>query len=419
MRTLRPAGPLLLAATIAVTIAAPLSAQTRDKTPKERTRRPPQVVLAYDNTGDFGPQTPGTKTAGWQEALNACVKHGHDLYVKGGFGGQKAVYHISDTIRIPAAQDFRIDGGIYVLNWTGPGDKDMLVVDSSMNCEYHFGILVYGGTAAGMRIKPENPVPIDNFPICIESIIQCQGVADPHPFQPGERQGGTGLIFDGSKAAIVHNEFWFASVLNFRTCIATESAFSYNRLECPHLHTNSDKGTLCTLSEGSFGNTIRFAIGVDQGAKDVTGVALAGRRNDLSLARRASNAPFPRGRSLIFEPTSEGNQVNWIDHELVDLTESITDRATNPTNQVTWAGPPLPIKKVEATSGNFTYTQRLYPATVRILGGKVTNIAMVRGGTRLDYGKTAEQEILLSVGDELRIESEAAPVLIVKPLKVR
>ena len=67
-----------------------------------RTARSASVLLAFDGTGDFGPQTPGTRTDGWQEALDFCVREAHDLTVKGGFGGRKPIYHIRDTIRFAA-----------------------------------------------------------------------------------------------------------------------------------------------------------------------------------------------------------------------------------------------------------------------------------------------------------------------------
>ena len=47
-------------------------------------------------------QTPGTRTDGWQEALDFCVREARDLTVKGGFGGRKPIYHIRDTIRFAA-----------------------------------------------------------------------------------------------------------------------------------------------------------------------------------------------------------------------------------------------------------------------------------------------------------------------------
>ncbi len=382
-------------------------------------RARPVLLLAYDNSGDFGPQTAGTKTAGWQEALDACVRQARDLYVKGGYGGTKAIYHVTETIRFPPAQDFRVDGGVYVVNWQGPADKDLMVIDSSMNCEYHLGILVYGGLGAALRVRPEKPVPVDNFPVMVESKIEIEGLADPHPFTPGERKGGTGLVLDGSRAAIMHSVFYFASVINFRTCIETVGGFSYNEFKCPHLHSNADQSTLFRIGEGSFGNRLQLTIGVDQGAKAVTGVVLGGRRNTVELAKRESNAPFSRGRALIFADTAEGNQVNWTDADLIDLTETITDSARVPSNQVTWSGPTLPIKTIQVTGEKFIYTQRLYPATVRVNTGMVTNAILVRDSTRVDCTKAIGTGVLLSVGDRLELGDSNPALLQVIPLKTR
>ena len=400
-----------------MTLACAASAEAKE--PTEGKGVNPMVVLAYDGTGDFGPETPGTKTAGWQEALDYCVQSKQDLYVKGGYGGLKAIYHVNDTIRVPPAQDFRIDGGVYVINWEGPADKDLMLVDSAMNCEYHFGILVYGGTGAGMRVRPEKPVPIDGFPVVVETIIQSEGIADPSPFTPGERKAGTGLVFDGAEASIASSNFYFAGVLNFHTCIETRGVFQYNRLECPHLHTNADNSTLFQMGDGSLGNDFRLVIGVDQGATGVTGVVAYGDRNVIDLAVRPSNAPFPPGRALVLTEPAEGNQINLIAFDDGDLSEAITDNAVLPSNQVTWAGPPLPIRTVNATADRFTYEQRLYPATVRVVGGEVTDIALVRGETSLDCDKACGQDILLSVGDRLIIESVVAPVLYVVPFKTK
>ena len=393
------------------------STLTRGESP-EPGRANPTLVLAYDSSGDFGPQTPGTKTAGWQEALDACVRQARDLYVKGGYGGTKAIYHVTETIRFPPAQDFRIDGGVYVINWEGAGDKDLMVIDSSMNCEYHLGILVYGGIGAALRVGPEKPVPVDNFPVMVESRIDMEGLADPHPFTPGERKAGTGLVLDGSRASIVHCQFNIASVINFRTCIETIGGFAYNEFKCPHLHSNADHSTLFRVGQGSLGNHLHLTIGVDQGAKEVTGMVIGGRRNTIELARRESNAPFPRGQALVLGETAEGNQINLTDGDLVDLTESITDNAQVPSNQVTWTGPPLPIRALRATGEKFTYTQRLYPATV-IASQSVTNAAWVRGTTRVDCTRMVQTGVLLSVGDQLELESRTPALLKVIPLKTK
>lgn len=380
----------------------------------------PTVVLAYDGSGDFGPETPNTNTAGWQEAIDYCVEHKRDLYVKGGWGGQTAIYHVSTTIRIPASQDFRIDGGEYVVNWQGPGDEDLLVVDSGMDCHYRFGILVYGGAGAALRIKPGHPVPIDRMVVFVDSQIEASSIADPHPFQRGERKGGAGVVFDTAEGAICHAEFHFTAVLNFATCIETPSsgaAFAYNRLDCMHLHTNADNSTLLRLGSQSAQNVLRLGVGVDQGATGVKGIDVFGARNTLQIITRGG---FPRGNDLVFEEPAEGNQVNLLHgRDAFEPLALITDRAAKPTNQVTWTGGPPPIRRIEADAGTFVYTQRLYPAMVRVVGGEVSELALVRGADSLDCGTSRPREILMSVGDQLKINSAQPPTLEIVPLKVR
>lgn len=380
----------------------------------------PMVVLAFDGSGDFGPHTPGTETAGWQEAINYCVEHGRDLYVKGGWGGRTAIYHVRDTIHVPPTQDFRIDGGVYVINWQGPQDKDLLVVDSGMDCHYNFGILVYGGMGAALRIRPEGPTPIDGFPAFVDCEIRTSSIADPHPFQRGERKGGAGVVFDTTKAAIVHSDFYFTAILNFATCIEAPSsgaAFAFNRIECMHLHTNADNSTLLRLGEASKQNTLRLAIGVDQGATGVRGVDIFGANNSLEITTRGG---FPVSDDVIFEETAKGNQVAIIHgNDVFDPANLVTDRALTPTNQLTGTGAPPPIRTIQATAGTFVYTQRLYPAVVHIAGGEVSRVTLARGDQRVDYESWEGRDILLSVGDELMIESTSPPTLRIIPVKLK
>lgn len=377
------------------------------------------VQLSYDGKGDFGPQTPGTRTDGWQEALDFCVRESRDLNVVGGFGGVKTVYHIHETIRFPAAQDFCVTGGVYALNWEGPADHDLMVLDSAMNCEYHFGIFVYGGSGAALRVRPQKPVPIDGFPAWVETQVTSQGMADPSPFQAGERLSGTGVVFEGDVTAIQCCDFFFSSVLNFRTCIELKGVMSFNLLRVPHLHTNSHRGRLITVGDNVFGNRMLFTIGVDQGAEDVTGVVLAGRRNVIELGKRGSNKPFPKGRALMLTETAEGNQINLVDSDLEDPLAILTDQARVPSNQLTFAGPPLPVRKLENIGPDFKHVQRLYPATLRWSGGKVEAVTLVRDGQTLDLGRGSDRDLLLSVGDVLHISSTQPPTVHVVPVKIR
>jgi hypothetical protein len=378
----------------------------------------PSVVLAYDNTGDFGPATPGTKTAGWQEALDYCVANARDLYVKGGFGGRKAIYHIDDTIRFPAAQDFRVDGGIYVINFKGPDPAvDAVRIDSAMNCEYHLGLIVYGGKGAGLRIKPEKPVPIDGFPVVIETQINSQGIADPAPFTAGPRDAGTGLVIDASVAGVNYTKMYFASILNFKQCISIggERGFYANEFICEHLHTNAHGSTLVTIDRTSNANRFRFGIGVDQGATEVTGIDLHGFRNTFDLASRGGG--FAAGREIILRASSEGNQINVLTHQ--DVLKMITDEAERPTNQVTWAGPPAPLRTIKGDAKSWTYTQRLFPATVILTADPDAKVTFTRGAESYAIPAPLGRDIQVSVGDQLSVECQSVPKLRVVPLKTR
>lgn len=376
-----------------------------------------QVIAAWDDTGDFGPQTPNTKTCGLQEAIDYCVANARDLYVKGGWGGRKPVYNISVPIHIPATQDFRIDGGVYVLNWSGPADdpaQDLMVIDSAMNAEYHFGIFVYGGAGAAMRVRPENPVPIDGFPVMIETEIKSQGLADPSPFTPGERKAGAGLVLDGAKAPITACRFDFiGGILNFKTCIEARGAFVQNQFECLHLHTNADKSTLFDLGPECAQNTLRLVIGVDQGAKDVSGVLVRGSNNKLQINTRGG---FPLARDIVLENTARGNCIDLIhgSPEAFDPAAFITDAASTPTNRLTWLGG-AKLSRITIPAGIYTHTQRLYPAMVHVLSGEVSKMNLLRSGVSLDITSPPPSGILLRVGDQLALECATPSELMVAP----
>jgi len=95
----------------------------------------------------------------------------------------------------------------------------------------------------------------------------------------------------------------------------------------------------------------------------------------------------------------------------------VTDIATKPTNQVTWAGTPLPIREVHLPKGMSSHRQRLVPATVRLQGRGVTRWSITRGDTEVDLGDA--RSVLLSVGDEVKVENALPCRLVVIPLKTR
>ena len=386
---------------------------------RENVRPHPNLILAPDNSGDFGPQTPGTKTCGWQEALDACVAQGRDLYVKGGFGGRKAIYNIQDTIVIPPTQDFRIDGGVYVLNWVGPADdpgKDLMRIDSTMNGEYHFGVFVYGGAGAALRIRPEKPVPVDNFSTVIETVIVSQGIADPAPFTPGERKAGTGLVLDGRLAAITASRFDFiGGILNFKTCIETLGPFVQNEFNCLHLHTNASKSTLFKIGPECVQNTFACVIGVDQGATEVRGIEVQGRNNVFRLQPRSA---FPRGNAIFLGEKARGNRIELIQGpDTFDPDEYLTDNAQVPTNILTWVGDGITPRTIPVGASPFIYTQRLFSATAYLKGGTVSRVELLRGDNVLELTEARQSGIALTPGDRLRVTYTESPTLNIVPAR--
>jgi len=363
----------------------------------------PVVVLAADGSGDYGPQTPGTTTAGWQEAINYCVANHLDLYVKGG-----GTFQIYDTILIPPTQDFRIDGGAYTLNWVGPSNKDMIVVDSGMDHYMTLGSLVYSGTGAAIRFKPVNPVPIDGFPVMIDSEIRIASI------KAGAQQTGAGVVFDASSAGIYHAKYYFGNIEGFAVGITTSSSGSvaHNIINCPHLHSNVSNASLLRLYGGANQNVISVNLAVDSGATGVKGVDLYGTNNVIQVILRSS---FSAGNALILQGSAAGNQVSFLQLPSVsDPSSLVTDSASAASNQITWTGAPAAVRTISPPAGVYTYTQRLYPATARVVGGTITSVRLQRGSDTIDFG-TSRGDVYLSVGDTLQVNSTVAPTIYIIP----
>lgn len=226
------------------------------------------IVVSHEGIHDYGPDTPGTVTDGIQEAIAASAISGRDLRIHGGRGGP--VYHIRQTIFIPPTQDWKVDGGIYVMNYEGPPDSPLLDIDSCMNVDIELGILVYGGNSTAVYISPRSPVPIDGFPVFTETKLHIEGISNDSPFKE-KPNFATGIILDGTKAPIVYNKFEFVAILNFSTNLRTEGTVRGNQLEIWHLHSNLSNSNLLIADPGFTKNWIRLVCGVDQGAIGVQG----------------------------------------------------------------------------------------------------------------------------------------------------
>ena len=111
--------------------------------------RAPGVILVTpdgpEDGGDFGPKTPGTKTAGIQEALN----YAKALHIKAGAPAHRinnltiaqGDYLTYETIKIPfLGERFILNAEDSWIRYTGE-TGDAIVIDSQMNCRFRFGYL--------------------------------------------------------------------------------------------------------------------------------------------------------------------------------------------------------------------------------------------------------------------------------------
>lgn len=274
--------------------------------------------LGPTDGGDFGPNTPGTKTSGLQEAINHAREIQRDVYIAG--GGAKAafknpvVYFMSETLHIPWMQDFRLDSGQAVIQYTG--SDDAIVLDSQMSCWYKFPLVVSTGRGAVVRLKPSSIGP-DNFSVitaCRFSFGALVGAGDVFP-KPDGKGIGTGLLFDTAGGPIDSNEFYAAEIIACETGIRLMEGSTNNWIRSPFLHlcnTHLEIGA----PDGSRTRLNRIDAYIDgQGIAANTGVLLHGQNNLLTLSFGA-NADK---RNLVLSHSAKDNHIT-----LINLPNGIT-----------------------------------------------------------------------------------------------
>ena len=124
---------------------------------------------------------------------------------------------------------------------------------------------------------------------------------------------------------------------------------------------------------------------------------------------------FAKGKELWLRESAEGNRIQL--RVATDPLPLLTDEARMPTNELSWTGPPAAIRTVTGEAGVFLYTQRLFPAVVTILEPESSRVTFERGGDRVGVRSTERRELMMSVGDRLRVEGKEKPVLRMTPMK--
>jgi len=282
--------------------------------------------------GDFGPLTPGTKTAGIQEALDYAQSvfsgphKDKDIYIF------KGTYTTTETIRIPwLGEKFRFDALETHINYLGT-DGDAVVIDSQMNGRFIFGYVSNLNSRAGwcVRLKPQDAGPStdSNLPPEISTpvitltefyfnAVVCRAMPDLD--DPEQEVKGNGILFDATSAPIIWNDIFVVEVNTADVAVETRGNFSCNWLKVPFIH-----GCHTAAILDGTDNRIDMSI-TPEWIKGCVGARLLGQRNNLKLTVWET-AP---GKNLIFEPESRDNVVY-----ATNLPNGITNSALIPTNRI-------------------------------------------------------------------------------------
>ncbi len=256
-----------------------------------------------------------TRTAGIQEAITYALATGADIYIEGRSAIGRTnnnVYRVDAPIVIPAAQDFRIDGGEYVINYD-PLRGTLLTIDSCEDCHYRFGLLVTGAAnGCAVRFRPMHPTPIDGITVITDSSFRFSSIATagsalpPSPGGPTVSAPLAGLFFDARHGPILFNRVYATAIISYQDNILLAGASPShsvlaNTIQVAHLHAAAKAEV--KLSRYSNRNIFHLTAATD--SQPGSGVITAGSYNIFFL----DCFGFPPGRAMILEPGAKGNIV--------------------------------------------------------------------------------------------------------------
>jgi|GEM_PF-1070047 len=406
--------------------------------------------------GDFGPLTPGTRTAGIQEAVDAATQSFRNLFIAGVQAagrsredflswdpdkgwlptGEKRWYYTQETIRIPPTQGFRIDACQTLIMYQGSGGA-VLHIDSCMDARYRFGILVqnkrqqHEEDGAVVLVRPERPVPMDGFAVVTDSTFEFSslsggGLFDFDTWSIVRKPYGGGLVLDATVAPVLYNRFSVSAILLAeRNVYLTGEKCHNNWLQV--LHNQQSITHLQLGDEHSQPSCNRIDMSINANQLDgSTGARIFGHSNFLTLDIQKASP----GRDIVFEPSARDNIVT-VATEFQPLGSSnparkrgallernhltCTNRAVEPTNRIITARawgfnvetPPVP------PSGEVVTNRNVAPVDIIIVApGEVSTWSLTdtRGATlHLEHGLRCGQQVTLQPGEVIGLTYVIAP----------
>lgn len=335
--------PALCVAFVSIALIRLVSAA--EPTPHSRPTN--QIIVSPngpEDGGDFGPKTPGTKTSGLQEALDAAKAQVKDVYIAGGSwtAGKNSpvIYNLSTTLHIPWMQDFRLDSGHCVINYT-PKTGDAVVFDSQMSCAYRLGLIVSNSDGAVVRLKPTTAGP-DRFKVITSTEFVFNALVGGGGAWPGGEAHnskldqsrpwvGTGLWLDGGDGSIDANKITVLETVGCATGLLLTGGVTRNTIEETNIHLSRDHIRLGGPEDAKPCDNRIEAFMDCQGINPSSGARIYSSRNLLTLSAR----PFPTGLLLVFEKTAADNVA------IVHSPGTVSDNSPKRTNRVLGIENPL------------------------------------------------------------------------------
>lgn len=397
--------------------------------------RKPYVTVTLQGPadgGDFGPNTPGTRTGGIQEALDYAHAACRDVFIFGGRGGlhdgvgvPDNTYYLDETLRVPWSQDFRLECGNCVLHYrkkTG----DAVVIDSQMNCRYKLGLIVSSSTdGAAVRICPHTPGP-DDFITVTASVFDFSAICSDNE----------SLVLDSSFGGIHWSRFYAEETNSMRVGIHVRDSASAkpiinNDIRVMFGNQHHATGAAVGLQVGDPGSSHirnnRFetsflpprGVHFDEGTKkyvmpadfvppsEAIGARIFAQNNRFVLTSYDKRSP---GCDLVFEAEARDNVVF-----AYDLPNGITNNAVVPTNRVIFtaprgfriATPEVPDSGKELVNRNPHTVEITILAAGAVSGWTITD-ALGESMT-VRAGLSVGQRFVLEAGDRIAFTYSTAP----------
>ena len=369
--------------------------------------------------GDYGPQTPNSKTDGLQEAFDAAKASGRNVYIVGGnlTHGKNpgVVYFLNETLRIPWMQDFRLDGGEYVIHYR-KSSGDAIVIDSQMSCHLKFGLVASNADGAVIRIRPRSKGP-DRFSVFTATVLHVNALVGGggawkggKPFDSKLKDDhdwkGVGLWLDGRDGAIHSNQFNVVEAVGCARAILLDEGSTNNWLKATFLHLSRVHVQVGTEKAKDVSNNRIEAHMDSEGIDAATGVRLFGRQNVLTVSASRMSVR----RDVVFEKSAKDNLVT-----ATLLPAGITNLAVVPTNRVVTAKgagfsvgtPSLPPSGGTVVNRSSRLVEVSFTSAGEVLGWTISDSAGESQAYRgaLPVGST----FCLNPGDAIRLDYRVAP----------